>query len=148
MFQRVECTEKRVHSKYNNCTKLESVVFQENMKLKSLSYFTFYGTNLTVLDIPSSVSSVRKYTFNMMPNLRVLYIHSFMKSISSEAFIGIDASSIELHVPYNYPNKTILGIPLLKDLESPKKQTRCFCNSSTNRISLLSALLVLTLVKI
>ena len=109
------------------CKCLESVIFEENMKLKSFNIFAFRLSNITFIDIPNSVTELCRYTFADMQNLRVIYIHSYIESISSELFVNTNTSNIKIYVPRDYPNKTILGVPILKVLNPRKKQrTKCF----------------------
>ena len=116
---------------FNLCYSLESVVFEENMKLKSLANHGFRCTNLTFIDIPSSVNELRDRTFAEMKNLRVIYIHSYIKSIHSATFYNTNTENLKIFVPRDYPNETILGLPILKVLNPYKKQkTRCVCRTS------------------
>ena len=116
------------------CYSLESVVFEENMKLKSLSYYTFRYTNLTFIDIPSSIIELREYTFARIPNLQVIYVHSYIKKISSYLFNNTNTANLKIFAPKDYPNATILGLPILKVLNSYKKQkTKCLCKTLNQR---------------
>ena len=119
------------HDIFSFCSKLESVVFEKDMKLKRLVNYMFYYTNLTFIDIPSSVTLVDQYAFAHMNNLRVIYAHSLLKS-HSNAFENTNTSNIRIYAPLNYPEDNVLGIPVIKELTPNKshRKTRCICSAS------------------
>ena len=114
-----------------NSVCLQSVVFEENMKITSFSIFSFFGTNLTSIDIPRSVTFFDEKTFAIMKNLRAIYVHSFIKEMSSNVFADTDTSKITIYVPKNYRNETMFGFPINKVLDVYKNNriTKCICKT-------------------
>ena len=130
---------------FTSCNKLVSVVFEEGSKLSDLSYYTFHGTNLTFIDIPSSIKIIRGYTFAYMNNIKAIYIHSFIKQLMPETFVSTNISDIKIYVPIDYPNETLFGIPIIRELNPLKKQTRIpnhLCRRS-NSIPLIVCMIIL-----
>lgn len=73
---------------FGDCKKLETVTFSPDYSLTTIGKGTFYNcSNLTTINIPSSVSSIKNNTFEKCTGLTTINIPSFITSIGDEAFL-------------------------------------------------------------
>ena len=79
---------------FYGCSKLRSVVFAEDSKLRSIGQYAFKDTSIETITIPPLITEIREYTFCQCTNLRsvVFAKDSRLRSIKQYAFK--DSSSI------------------------------------------------------
>lgn len=94
---------KRIESyAFNNCSKLQKVLFLPNSQLASIGSFAFANSTLESIHIPPAVSSIGESIFSACSTLNDVQIpeNTQLKSFSSHAF---NRSSIEhIRVPSNF----------------------------------------------
>ena len=83
---------------FQDCSSLNSVIFDKNSQLFSIGNYAFYGcSGLTSIEIPSSVTSIGRYAFSGCSSLTSIEIPSGVTSIGNSAFSGCSSlTSIEI----------------------------------------------------
>ena len=72
---------------FQDCSSLNSVIFDKNSQLFSIGNYAFYGcSGLTSIEIPSSVTSIGRYAFSGCSSLTSIEIPSSVTSIGYSAF--------------------------------------------------------------
>ena len=122
---------------FMSCTNLESVVFEENSKIKQFHMYTFHGTNLAFIDIPKSVTKIDSEALATRSSSLTVFIHSSKRITASQIFGNKDSESINVYAPKNYPDETLLGITIHRELEWLKKISckKQLLNLNTHKIS-------------
>ena len=85
----------------NSAIIVNSVVLEENSQLESIGSYAFYGSSLTNITIPSSVTSIGDYAFQVCGNLTTVTFgeNSQLTSIGDSAFLG--SGLISITIPEN-----------------------------------------------
>ena len=99
------------------CYKLHTVIFEENINLKTIEHYTFYHTNISSVVFPSSVKSIRYRSFYGCKNLKVVSIPNFLYSNVTNMFENA-AENVSIFVPSNYPHDNFAERKVTKVLPS------------------------------
>ena len=101
---------------FNNCSKLESVSFEQNSQLKDIGEYAFeYCSSLKSLTIPNNLENIDEYAFEYCSNLTSVKIPRSVTSIGSSVFYGC-RNLINIEVEDNNENyKSIDGNLYSKD---------------------------------
>lgn len=76
---------------FMNCTKLKVVDFTKAKNLKSIGGYAFYGTDLEVVNLPSSVETLGKAVFSYCRNLKVAHLGENIRILEKDTFEDCEA---------------------------------------------------------
>ena len=85
---------------FYNCTNLTSVTFAAGSQLESIGISAFYGSGLTSISIPASVTTIESSAFYNCTNLTSVTIPASVTTIGSSAFKNCSSlTSVTVYAP-------------------------------------------------
>ena len=87
------------------CSKLNTIIFEENSIIKSVDRYAFHSTSITTITLPKTLQIINKETFSYCKKLKTIVITNFLTTDES-IFTSDVPSDLKIIVPVNHPYDT------------------------------------------
>lgn len=87
------------------CSKLNTIIFEENSIIKSVDGYSFHSTSITTITLPKTLQKINKETFSYCKKLKTIVITNFLTTDES-IFTSDVPKDLKIIVPVNYPYDT------------------------------------------
>ena len=102
---------------FKQCTKLHTVIFEENSNLISMKHVEFYDTALQTITFPIKLKQISYQMFYNCISLKSIIIPNFLSSDDANMLSGAP-NDLKILVPMNYPYDKFGNRNVVKVLEN------------------------------
>ncbi len=128
-------------SAFNDCSSLEKIVFENNIKLEKIYSSAFAGTAIKQVVIPETVSTIGEAAFKNCTTLENVHIPRSTKTLGSSAFMGCESLKDVFIADYSITkieSNTFKDCPALESIVLPKGLTTIGSQAFMNDTSLVN----------
>ena len=131
---------------FHTCSNLESVVFEDGSKLKTIGFWLLIGTKITTFTIPANVKSISvNSTFRGCTNLKTLYYQGMKDLVADSNTFKDVPSDLKIYVRSDYPYLQIGGRDVIKVLPPHASNIKtCNCKRNSRSINIMLVAVILS----